>query len=153
MKENTIETQMAGTLFMQLFEKYNRIKNKKHLYKDIKELTLIEINTILVIGNGELKSMSEIANTLGVSSGTPTVTIDRLILKGYVERIRDEGDRRQVFVRLSVKGVEAYELINEMKNKITETVFGVIDEDEKKVLISALVKLNKKVDEILIENT
>lgn len=153
MKENTIETQMAGTLFMQLFEKYNRIKNKKHLYKDIKELTLIEINTILVISNGELKSMSEIANALGVSSGTPTVTIDRLILKGYVERIRDEGDRRQVFVRLSVKGVEAYELINEMKNKITETVFGVIDEDEKKVLISALVKLNKKVDEILIENT
>ncbi|HEX9059728.1 MAG TPA: MarR family transcriptional regulator [Clostridia bacterium] len=153
MKEITSETQMAGTLFMQLFEKYNRIQNKKHLYKDIKELTLIEINTILVISTGELKSMSEIASTLGVSSGTPTVTIDRLIGKGYVERIRDEGDRRQVFVRLSQKGIEVHASIIEMKNRITDTIFGVLSEEEKKVLISALMKLNKKVDEVLSDNT
>lgn len=90
---NTNEVYLAGELFRQLYSKFNRIENKKHLYKGIKELTIIEINTIIVIGCNDIISMSMIAKTLGVSFGTPTVTIDRLISKGYVERIRDDEDR------------------------------------------------------------
>ncbi len=142
------EIYLVGQLFRQLIEKYNRIQNKKHLYKDLKELTLIEINTIIVIGNRGRKSMSEIANALGVTSGTPTITVDRMIGKGFVERIRDEEDRRQVFIKLSPKGLEVYGSIVELKNMITEKVFGVLEEEERQVLISALSKLNNKVDEL-----
>lgn len=142
------EIYLVGQLFRQLIEKYNRIQNKKHLYKDLKELTLIEINTIIVIGNRGRKSMSEIANALGVTSGTPTITVDRMIGKGFVERIRDEEDRRQVFIKLSPKGLEVYGSIVELKNMITEKVFGVLEEEERQVLISALSKLNSKVDEL-----
>ncbi|MCX7711917.1 MAG: MarR family transcriptional regulator [Clostridia bacterium] len=142
------ELQLVGDLFRQLIEKYNKVENKKHLYKDLKELTLIEINTIIVIGCERMKSMSEIAASLGVTSGTPTVTIDRLILKGFVERIRDEGDRRQVFIKLSGKGMDVYQSVVELKNSITESIFGILDQEERKTLISILSKINNKVDEL-----
>lgn len=144
------EVYLIGELFKQLFDKYNKMENKKYLYKDLKELTIIEINTILVIGyNEEVKSMSQIAKALGVSFGTPTVTIDRLISKGYVERIRDEEDRRQVFVDLSSKGREVYDTIVRLKDEITRRVFGILDEKERDALISILSKVNNKFDEVV----
>lgn len=143
------EVNLIGELFKQLFDKYNKMENKKYLYKDMKELTIIEINTIIVIGhNQEIKSMSQIAKALGVSFGTPTVTIDRLISKGYVERTRDEEDRRQVFVDLSDKGREVYESIIKLKNEVTGRVFGILDEEERESLISILSKVNNRFDEV-----
>ncbi|MDP4092084.1 MAG: MarR family transcriptional regulator [Bacillota bacterium] len=139
---------LAGDLLRQLFDKYNRLENKKYLYKDLKDLTLIEINTIIVIGCEGLKSMSQIANELGVTFGTPTVTIDRLITKNLVERIRDEGDRRQVFVKLSEDGKKIYNAVSELKKKVTEKVFEVLSDDEKILLIGVLSKLNNKFNDL-----
>ena len=131
-----------------MLEKFNKIQNKKHLYKGMEDLTVIEIDTIIVIGREEMKSMSTIAKKLGVSFGTPTVTIDRLIDKGYVKRIRDEEDRRQVFIKLSDKGTQVYDAIIELKNKLTERVFGILKEEERKMLIDVVSRLNGKFDEI-----
>lgn len=124
------------------------MENKKYLYKGINELTLIEIDTILVIGRDSMRSMSEIANKLGVSSGTPTVTIDRLINKGFVIRIRDLEDRRQVFVKLSEKGTEVFNDIMALKNKVTERIFGILTPEERKTAIDVLSKLNNSFDKV-----
>ena len=143
------EVYIIGELFRQLYDKYSKMENKRHLYKDIKELTLIEINTIIVIGHDDKhKSMSQIANTLGVSFGTPTITIDRLIGKGYVERIRDEEDRRQVFVMLSQKGESVYKSVIALKNRVAEKVFGVLTPDERTVFIEAMSRINGKFEEL-----
>lgn len=147
--EETYSEEMykAGDLFRQLYEKYNRMESKKLFYKEIEELTVIEINTILVLGqDAEPKRMSHLAEILGVTSGTPTVTIDRLIKKGYVERIRDVGDRRNVFVKLSDKGKESFDSVIKLKIKITENIFGVLSPEEIKSTINILEILNTRMD-------
>lgn len=142
------EIQLADELLRELIGRFNKMENKKHLYKGMEELTLIEINTILVIGLGEMKSMSSIANSLGVTFGTPTVTIDRLIVKGYVERIRDVEDRRQVFVKLSENGERVYTSIIQLKKRVAERIFGILSPEERKGLINVLSKLNHGFDEL-----
>lgn len=143
----------VGSLFLQLYERYNRLESKRFFYKDLlEELTMIEINTIVVIGrDGNRKKMSEIANLLGVSAGTPTVTVDRLIKKGYVVRDRDEEDRRQVIVKLSEQGLEAFNQIVALKNTLMEKLFDVMDEGQLKALISMLDVLNDKFDQVFAE--
>ena len=136
-------------MFRELFDKLSRVESKKHLYKDIKELTIIEINTILVIGIEEMKSMSVIARKLGVTYGTPTVTIDRLIEKGFVIRIRDEEDRRQVFIKLSDSGEKLYKSVVELKNKVTEKIFGILTPAERSSLVEILSKLNNRFDDLV----
>jgi DNA-binding MarR family transcriptional regulator len=119
---------------------------KKSLYKPFNGLSIIEIDTIIVIGRNGTKNMSQIAKMLGVSSGTPTVTIDRLISKGYVIRKRDMQDRRQVFIQLSHKGDEVFENIISLKQKVSEKIFGILTDTEKKSCISVLTKLNNNFD-------
>lgn len=149
-KKYSEEIYTAGRLFRELYDKYNRMESKKHFYKEIQDLTVIEINTILVIGQDEEpKKMSQLAGILGVTSGTPTVTIDRLIGKGYVERIRDEVDRRQVFVQLSQKGKEAFSAVLKLKDRITENIFGVLGPDEVKEAVRILEILNNRMDYFL----
>ncbi len=154
-KNRSTDLQAVGRLFLQLYDRYNRLESKRYFYKDfLEELTMIEMNTILVIGKGgDRNKMSDIANKLGVSMGTPTVTVDRLIKKGYVERDRDEEDRRQVIVKLSEKGNSAFEDILKMKNDIVERLFSVMEHEELAALISTLEVLNDKFDDVFAESS
>lgn len=149
--DNNNEIYQVGALFRELHRKYNMMETKKHLYKDITDLTIIEINTIEVIGYGEKVSMSHIANSLGVTFGTPTVTIDRLSEKGYVERIRDEGDRRQVFIKLSEKGLKVFEHVMSLRNELTKRVFGIFSPEERDAIISVIKKLNNEFEGIFLD--
>lgn len=142
------EINQVNELLRELIDKISRLENKKNLYKDLVDLTLNEINTIIVISNKGKKSMSEIAATLGVTSGTPTVTIDRLISKGYVLRTRDDDDRRQVFVILSDKGTVVLNMVLELKNRVSMKVFGILSDSERRVMIEALSKVNKKFESL-----
>ncbi|WP_010243559.1 MarR family winged helix-turn-helix transcriptional regulator [Acetivibrio cellulolyticus] len=144
------EVLLVGHYFKELIDKYNRMQTKKRLYKDIKDLTIIDIKTIIVIGK-DMRSMSEVASSLDVTSGTSTVAIDRLIAKGYVERIRDLEDRRQVFVKLSADGVKVYETAEEVKNEVIERVFGVLSPEERKVTIDIFKKINNQFSELFPE--
>ncbi|MHB8063992.1 MAG: MarR family winged helix-turn-helix transcriptional regulator [Ruminiclostridium sp.] len=147
--EPTNELLIVEQLFSKLIEKYNRIESKKYFSEDLVDLTVIEIKTLLVIGHGnENKKMSDIANILGVTFGTPTVTMDRLIKKGYVIRTRDDSDRRQVFISLSDKGQEVFASIVVLRNVLAEKVFGVLSIEERNALIKLLSTLNSHFDDI-----
>ncbi len=143
------ELLIVDELFRNLFNKYSKLESKKFLSKSLQDLTVIEINTLLVIGHGtENKKMSEIANMLGVTFGTPTVTIDRLIKKGYVIRERDEVDRRQVFISLSETGKDVFRSIINIRNILAEKIFGILDVEDRKSLIKILSTLNSHFDGI-----
>lgn len=143
------QTKVAGELFLKLYDRYSRFENKKFLCEEIEELTIIEIKTVIVIGRATgIIKMSEIAQQLGVTSGTPTVTIDRLIKKGYVERSRDEEDRRQVFVKLTDKGLTSYEAIVKTKDLIMSKIFGIVTPEQVEMLITILDKIENSFDEV-----
>ena len=47
--------------------------------------------------------MTHVANILEINVSTLTTTINKLVKKGYVERLRDDKDRRIVKIGLSEK--------------------------------------------------
>ena len=62
------------------------------------------MHTIDAIGMYKKKTTTEVARELLVTVGTLTTSINRLVKKGYVERIRSEDDRRVVKLGLTKKG-------------------------------------------------
>src|SRR5512145_59510 len=50
-------------------------------------------------------TLTALARHMGVTTGTMSLTIDRLEKKGYVVRLRDTADRRRVQLRLTAAGV------------------------------------------------
>ena len=53
-------------------------------------------------------NMSEMQGHLLVSGSTLTELVDSLVRSGLVLRVRDQGDRRMVYLRLTDEGREAY---------------------------------------------
>ncbi|WP_373867048.1 MarR family winged helix-turn-helix transcriptional regulator [Thermobrachium celere] len=110
--------------------------------KDFNDLSITEIHTIEAIGMYGDKTMSEVAEKLNITVGTLTVAVNNLEKKGYVERRRSEEDRRIVYVHLTNKGKLAYRMHEKFHSAmINEVVEGLTDEEEK-ILISSLEKLN-----------
>ena len=61
-------------------------------------VSIKEVHTLVAIGTGRPKTMTHVANILGINVSTLTIAINRLVKKGYVKRLRDEKYRRIVKV-------------------------------------------------------
>jgi DNA-binding MarR family transcriptional regulator len=102
-----------------------------------------EFHIIENIGLGEGKTMSETAKALKITSGTLTTGIDNLVKKGYVFRKRSTEDRRKVLIKLTEKGVKAYNAHYEFHEEMVADTLQQIPRDEEEVLIRALFNVDK----------
>ena len=89
---------------VQIFNEVLLIEENSLRQSEFSDLTIKEMHTIEAIGlEGDLSS-SQVAEKLSVTKGTLSVSIQNLVTKGYVERVRLEEDRRVVRLKLSKKG-------------------------------------------------
>lgn len=91
------------------------------LKRGIKCLTHTELHIIEAIGKQSL-NMNELSHRLGITMGTATVAINKLRIKGFIDRVRSDDDRRKVYVSLSTKGVEALNYHNAYHKNIITTI-------------------------------
>lgn len=71
------------------------------------------VQVLTMLGENGVMTVSEISQRLGIAKPNITPLVDRLIADGYVERRRDETDRRVVKVVLLPEGEEQLASIQE----------------------------------------
>ncbi|MDE5932849.1 MAG: winged helix DNA-binding protein, partial [Lachnospiraceae bacterium] len=99
---------VLNELLVKTFRNINEIEERSIRTGEYKDLTTNDIHVIEAIGMGEKKNMSTVAKMLRVTTGTLTISINSLVKKNYVERVRSEEDRRVVLVSLTEKGKLAF---------------------------------------------
>ena len=105
-------------------------------------MTTNEMHVIEAIGLGEGKTMSTVAKALNVTLGTLTISVNSLVKKGYVDRVRSEKDRRVVLVSLTKSGIHAYKHHEKFHEEMIQSILQNLETDEQEVLHKALNKLN-----------
>jgi DNA-binding MarR family transcriptional regulator len=88
-------------LFFPLF--YRKILRVASAEKRVNPINTQYQVLAIVMHSGNLQ-ISEIGRRLGISSPNMTPLIDRLIEKGYAERLLDSKDRRVIKIGISEKG-------------------------------------------------
>lgn len=83
-------------------------------------------------------SMGELCKIAKVKMPSMTEVVDRLVAEGFVERIRDTGDRRVVKVQLTDIGKKAHSSILQAREKELMNIFGCLDEKERGRLLKSL---------------
>ena len=129
-------------ILVKLFRNIGTIEEntlKKGKYKNV---TVNDMHVIEAIGVGEPKNMTAVAKTLAVTTGTLTISVNSLVKKGLVERVRSEEDRRVVLVSLSQSGKAAYEYYQKFHREMVRAVIKNLNEEEKDVLAKALSNLS-----------
>ncbi len=108
------------------------------------ELTITQMHYIEVISRLQNPNVTELAVELKLSKPTVTVGVDRLIEKGYIEKVQSDGDRRNSHLHLTEKGEKINEMHDYAHNKFVELISESIDKEELIKLEELLEKLTSK---------
>lgn len=107
----------------------------------LQELSLEQFTLIrLVYRHGPIRA-SELADMLFVHRSAITVRVDKLVKKGLLERERDEEDRRNVYLRISEKGIKFYETLEGKINEFVEAIIQDIPKDEMENFLNVFEKI------------
>lgn len=101
-------------------------------------LTISEVHTIVAIGLHEKNPMSVAAARLGVTPATLNTAVNKLERAGYVERTRDDEDRRKVLLSLTVEGRKVYRVHDLFHKRMVNEAMLDLTEEEEKVLTGAM---------------
>lgn len=134
--------QTLNEILVKLFRNINNIEEQAIRTEEYKNVTTNDMHVIEAIGMDSPKNMTAVAKELGVTTGTLTISVNSLVKKGFVDRVRSEEDRRVVLVSLSDKGKKAYIHHKKFHEEMIETVLERLTEEEKRVLEKALRNLN-----------
>lgn len=118
---------------------------------EFKDLSITEIHTIEVIGMYSSKTMSEIAAKLGITTGTLTTAVTKLIKKGYLQKQRGKSDKRIVYVSLTQKGRLAYRIHEKFHTDMVNKITIGFTEQEEDILLNGLKKLDKHLKDVKLK--
>ncbi|WP_434510461.1 MarR family winged helix-turn-helix transcriptional regulator [Desulfitobacterium sp. AusDCA] len=106
------------------------------------DLTVSEAHALEVLGEHEKINMKSLAQKLGVTTGTTTVTVDRLEKKDLAKRESTEEDRRVNLIALTESGKKAFEEHHNYHMQLTKQMVSVLSEDEMGQFLRILKKIN-----------
>lgn len=109
------------------------------------DLTVSEAHAIEVLGQHGQINMKNLAQRLGVTTGTTTVTVDRLEKKEYARRESTMEDRRVNLISLTEKGRQAFAEHHRFHLTLTEQMLSALQEEEAAQLLAILKKINSEV--------
>lgn len=107
-----------------------------------KDVSIKEMHTIDAIGMYQEHTTSEVAKKLGITVGTLTVSVNNLVRKGYVNRVRSEKDRRVVKLALTKQGRLLYRLHDKFHRDMVRETLTEMSEEEAEVLMKGLLNLH-----------
>ncbi len=87
------------------------------------ELSIPQLNLLMLIGRAETETISQIAAFLGVSNAAASKAVDRLARRGLVERIESKDDRRTAHPMLTMKGEFLLKRYEDVQNRVLERLF------------------------------
>ena len=85
---------------------------------------------------------SEVAKKLGITVGTLTVSVNNLVRKGYVNRVRSDTDRRVVKLALTKQGRLLYRLHDKFHRDMVKETIDKMGERESEALMHGLKNLH-----------
>lgn len=127
-------------LLVDLFN-YILLLEEKNLRDQGVNLSMTEVHILEAIEKSESNMMSAIAKKLMVTQGTLTVSTSKLVKKGYVERVKDEKDKRIVRLTLTEKAIRVLEVHAKFHEEMIEKLLNELELDKEQELIQSLRNL------------
>ncbi len=130
-----------NSIVVKLFKDILYIEEETLKRSTFENVTLTELHVIEAIGVSKNRTMSEIANSLHVTVGTLTTSVNNLVSKDFARRYKDENDRRLVYIELTHQGRVLYKLHEKFHVTMIENIVKNLDDKEQESLLGSLEKL------------
>ncbi|MGD0854939.1 MAG: MarR family transcriptional regulator [Dehalococcoidia bacterium] len=122
-------------LFIPIF--YRNIIGLAHSKSAVAHINT-EVRAMFMLANNAIMTTSEIGRKLGVSKPNVTSLLDKLVKKGYIERLPDVNDRRVINIAVTAKGRRFIARRIQVLRKAMKGNLSILEYDEIEALSSAL---------------
>ncbi len=95
---------LLNQILKDLFFKILRIQAKIVSRAAEENISRTEMHTLEAIEESEYVTLTQIADKLCVTKATASVTVKRLVKKGFVKKVKEENDKRISTLKLTQKG-------------------------------------------------
>ena len=120
-----------GLLARTIVEFYEKISSWELAVVKESGLTPAQMHTVEIVGHAEKIRMKELAEKMGITTGTLTVSIDKLEKQNLLERVPHHSDRRSYLIVLTNRGKNLFEEHHKLHVHMTrELVNGLTAEEQ-----------------------
>lgn len=134
-------------VIMTIFHMIGNVRHSGMAALSTVELSYPQVLVLYALLEKGTISIGGLSQHLKISQGVISRTVDRMVIKGLVDRVRDSEDRRVVLVSLTEAGVNyATEIVSYHVDKLGDQ-FKKIPKEQRELFLSLL----KQVDALLEE--
>ncbi|MEI8614598.1 MarR family transcriptional regulator [Shewanella sp. PP-He15 brown] len=127
-----------------IIEFYEKLSSWEHAIVRDKGFSLSQVHTIELLGVHGAMRMKELADKIGVTTGTLTVQIDKMVEAQWVVRRPHETDRRSILVELTEKGQALFLEHDTLHLQLTTDLTAKMSSEERIVLLNLLSRMNNE---------
>ncbi|AZU64292.1 MarR family winged helix-turn-helix transcriptional regulator [Neobacillus mesonae] len=138
-------------IFRQFVKLYwNLSRDMNYIWKDIfnRQFPGSQSHILFLLERNGPKKMSEVAELLHLTPGAVTTASDKLIEHGYIARIRDEQDRRVVYLEMTGKGREAITELQEEGRMAMKKVFSHLSDKDLEFLMGTFEQAIQNISDL-----
>ncbi len=105
------------------------------------ELKAVEFSILVLVASNPQVNQKQLGQALDVSAPNMAVTLDRMVERGWVERVRSTQDRRAQHVHLTARGRELTQQAENIAATMEYAALRVLSPAERALLIELLFKV------------
>ncbi len=106
------------------------------------KLSMTEVHVLEAIKNTDDPTMGNVANKLRITMGTLTTSVNVLVKKEYVDRYRDENDRRKVYLELNDRAKKVLTIHDEFHEEMVSSLLKDLNLEKDKILLKSLENIS-----------
>jgi DNA-binding MarR family transcriptional regulator len=121
------------------------VELKKSFNKHLGPLQLkaVEFSILVLVASNEQVNQKQLGQALDVSPPNLAVTLDRMVERGWVERVRSTEDRRSQIVVLTKSGQQLVQKAEKIAATMENETLQVLSAAERLLLLELLLKVSR----------
>ena len=142
----TVFEQQLNEFFQDIFNDILILENQSLSNGKFYNLSVNEMHVISAVCDCDKKgenTMKKLSEKLKITAGSLTISVKTLEQKGYLIRLKDNDDKRKVFVFPTELGKQANNHHEQFHNNLVTHILSAVSESEISVLIPALSALHR----------
>jgi DNA-binding MarR family transcriptional regulator len=105
------------------------------------DLKVVEFSILMLVAQNPQVNQKQLGQALDISAPNMAVTLDRMVERGWVERVRSTHDRRAQHIHLTPAGVQLVQRAERIAATMEAPALAVLSVAERALLIELLHKV------------
>ena len=104
-------------------------------------LKAVEFSILVLVAANPEVNQKQLGQALDVSAPNMAITLDRMVERGWVERVRSTRDRRAMLIHLTVAGRELVQRAEKIAATMEHGALRMLSSAERALLVELLLKV------------